>query len=81
MKPKTNNTAPLNGQIAANGKLKKRQGAGGPDATDGTGIGQSKGPKFHKLPANGGPAGDKVSSGNPHRQLKQQAQMVSRPEA
>lgn len=81
-KPKTNNPTALNGQIAANGKSKKLhgQGGGGPDTTNGAVNGQGKGPKFHKPPADGGLAGDKVSSGNPHRQFKQQAQMLSKPQ-
>ncbi|WP_181176037.1 caspase domain-containing protein [Mesorhizobium sp. B2-3-4] len=79
-KLKTGPAAP-NGQIAANGKVKKLHGqaAGGPDAGNGAVNGQGKGPKLHKLPADGGSAGATVSGGNPHRQLKQQAEMSSRP--
>lgn len=82
LKPKIKNPAALNGQIAANGKFKKLhgQGAGGPDTTNGAVNGQGKAPRFHKLPADGGPAGDKVSSGNPRRQFKQQAQAFPKPQ-
>ncbi|BAV51697.1 peptidase C14 caspase catalytic subunit p20 [Mesorhizobium loti] len=81
-KLKTNNPTALNGQIAANGKLKKLHGqaGGGPDTTNGAVNGQGKGPKFHKPPVDGGSAGDKVSSGNPHRQVKLQAQVLSKPQ-
>ncbi|WP_027058191.1 caspase family protein [Mesorhizobium loti] len=86
LKLKTNNPSVLNGQVAANGKLKKLhgQGVGGSDTTNGAANGQGKGLKFHKPPANGGPAGDKVSNSNPHRQLKLQdkpkVQVLSKPQ-
>lgn len=80
LKGKTTNPGAPNGQIAANGKFKKLhgQGTGGPDPTNGAVNGQGKGPKFHKPPSDGG--GDKVSIGNPHRQFKQQAQLLSKPQ-
>lgn len=82
LKGKTNDPAALNGQITANGKLKKLHGQGGrgADTTNGAVNGQGKGAKFHKPPADGGPAGDKVLSGNPHRQVKQQVQVLSKPQ-
>jgi uncharacterized caspase-like protein len=86
LKLKANNPAVLNGQVGANGKLKKLrgQGAGGSDTTNGAANGQGKGPKFHKPPADGGPAGGKVSNSNPHRQLKLQdkpkVQVLSKPQ-
>ena len=81
-KLKANDPTALKGQIAANGKLKSftvKVGAARIRRT-GPSTDKARGPSSTRRRWIGGPAGDKVLSGNPHRQVKQQAQVLSKPQ-
>ncbi|MFK0690102.1 caspase domain-containing protein [Mesorhizobium sp. IMUNJ 23033] len=86
---KTNNPSALDGLISPNGKLKKvarKQDASGGGSTSGRASGQTNGPRFHKLPANGSNGGASVQqnfknsslNGSPQRQDKPKIQVLSK---